>query len=279
MSNTTYKLVASDLDGTLLGAEQTVSSENFRAIAELRRLGVEFVPTTGRAFGEIPSELVSCRDVRYIISSNGAAVTDNYTGEVILSKYIDSDSVKFIFDLVRDFETYTVAHRDGNSHYDAKLHNEENMQRCHISAYMKQLFEGTNLPLENFEQSIISVGKVEMFCIYFANDEERRLCKAKMIDTGKLSVAESNPYNLEIYAAGAGKGTALLELIELIGVEQKQTIAVGDSKNDITLIDKAGLGLAMENSCDELKAIADKTICHYQSHCAEYILNNFILRE
>lgn len=277
MSNAVYKLVASDLDGTLLGIEQTVSSENFRAIAELRRLGVEFVLATGRALGEIPRELVFCPDIRYIISSNGAAVTDKCTGEVILSKYIDSDSVRFVFELVKEFKTYTIAHSAGNSYYDLKQHNKENMERCHIGAYMKQLLEGTNLPLENFEQSILSIGKVEMFCIHFANEEERRLCKRKMIDTGKLTAVESNAYNLEVYAKGAGKGRALRELIGLIGVEKNQTIAVGDSGNDSTLIDAAGLGLAVENACDELKAIADKTICDNQSHCAEYILNNFIL--
>jgi len=68
----------------------------------------------------------------------------------------------------------------------------------------------------------------------------------------------------------------LLRLAEILGVDKKATIAVGDSTNDYTMVKMAGLGLAVDNAVEELKQIADKVICNYKEHSAKYILENFI---
>ena len=81
-----YKIVASDLDGTLLNKEQAVSEENLCAISEMNRLGVEFVPTTGRAMNEIDLSLMKFPDIRYIIASDGAVVFDKSIEKPILTR-------------------------------------------------------------------------------------------------------------------------------------------------------------------------------------------------
>ena len=92
---------------------------------------------------------------------------------------------------------------------------------------------------------------------------------------GKFVVAASEPTNIEIYNKNAGKGTAMLRLADMLGVPRENTIAVGDSKNDMDMIKKAGLSLAVSNACDELKAAAHQTICPYTHHSADYILSHF----
>ena len=87
-NNRKYKIVASDLDGTLLNKEQIISEENLQAISEMPSLGVEFVPTTGRSMNEIDPLLISSPDIRYIITSNGAVVYDKNIGKTILTRYI-----------------------------------------------------------------------------------------------------------------------------------------------------------------------------------------------
>ena len=94
MNLSSYKLVACDLDGTLLREDHTVSPENLLAIAEMDRLGVQFVPTTGRALAEMPCELLSSPHIRYYITSDGAAIFDKNTGEVVHSEYISEDMLR-----------------------------------------------------------------------------------------------------------------------------------------------------------------------------------------
>ena len=74
----------------------------------------------------------------------------------------------------------------------------------------------------------------------------------------------------------AGKGNALYALAEHLNIPYEQTIAVGDSTNDSQMVEMAGLGLAMDNAFDELKAIADETICNNEHHAIDYILKNYI---
>ena len=76
-----YKIIASDLDGTLLYDVVSVSEENYKAIAEYNKMGGQLVPASGRCFYEMPKALIDCPDVRYYISSNGAVITDTKTGE------------------------------------------------------------------------------------------------------------------------------------------------------------------------------------------------------
>ena len=123
-----------------------------------------------------------------------------------------------------------------------------------------------------------SSNDIEMICIFFESDEALLECKRIFLESDKLCVAQSDKNNLEIYSSTAGKGNTLTALATALGVKRSELIAVGDSNNDITLLKAAGLGLAMNNASDELKAIADKVICNNSEHCAKYILENYILQ-
>ena len=117
-----------------------------------------------------------------------------------------------------------------------------------------------------------------MFCVFFENYADLLECKAFFEGQPDLLVAQSNKYNLEIISKNAGKGNALMVLADLLGIDRAVTIAVGDSTNDMTMVRQAGLGLAMENAVDELKAAADQVICDNEHHSAKYILEHFILK-
>ena len=120
-----YKIVASDLDGTLLGEDQRVSRENLLAIAEMRKLGVEFVPTTGRALDEFPAELIGSPDVRYMITSDGAAIWDKCLGEMVITQYFPKEKTKFVMDTVSAYTTYILVHENGKTYYDEKRNTAE----------------------------------------------------------------------------------------------------------------------------------------------------------
>ena len=94
---------------------------------------------------------------------------------------------------------------------------------------------------------------------------------------GKLCAASPSKNYLEVYSYDAGKGKTLAAFADKLGVDVADVIAVGDSDNDSTMIEKAGLGLAVANACDALKEIADQTICDNSEHIAKYVLENFII--
>ena len=83
-------------------------------------------------------------------------------------------------------------------------------------------------------------------------------------------------YNLEIMSTKAGKGNALSALADMLKIQRSKTISIGDSGNDITSIESAGLGLAVSNATDSLKAVADDIICSNEEHIVAYVLENFV---
>ena len=272
-----YKIVASDLDGTLLNKEQTVSEENFRAISEMNRLGVEFVPTTGRGMNEIDRSLINSPDIRYIITSNGAVLFDKNIGKPLLTRYVSKDSVHLILEALRPYNVFIAVHEGGTTYFDKNKYNPEFMNLCGIDAYYGHILSQHAEAVEDFESFLLSSDEMELICIFFEPDKGARTCKQIFEDSGKLCAANPHANYLEVYSSEAGKGKTLAAFAEKLGVDIADVIAVGDSNNDSTMIQEAGLGLAVANACDALKELADQTICDHSEHIAKYVLENFIL--
>jgi Cof subfamily protein (haloacid dehalogenase superfamily) len=271
-----YKIVASDLDGTLLNEEQTVSPENLQAIGEMKQLGVEFVPTTGRALNEIHPALMQSPDMRYIITSDGAAVWDKKSEIMVITRYISKDTVRLILDTIRPYNVFIVAHEDGKTYYDKQKYTPAFLNTCRIDSYFGHIISQHATAVENLENFLAASDKVEMMALFFELEEAIVTSKQIFENSGRLCAARSAENNLEVYSSDAGKGKTLAAFADALGVDISDVIAVGDSNNDITLVETAGLGLAMENASNELKSIADQTICKNSEHCARYILEKFI---
>ena len=272
-----YKIVASDLDGTLLNNEQTISEENFCAISEINRLGVEFVPTTGRSMSEVDPSLLNSPDIRYIITSNGAMVFDKNVGKTILARYISKYAVRLVFESVRPYNVFIVAKEGGKAYVDKNKFNPEFMNTCGINEYFGHIISQHAVPIENFESFVFSSNEIEMIVLFFELDEVACSCKQIFEDGGKLCVAHANKGYLEVYSSDAGKGKTLTAFADMLGIDIADVIAVGDSNNDSSMIEEAGLGLAVANACDALKELADQTICDNSEHIAQYVFENFII--
>ena len=276
-NNRKYKIVASDLDGTLLNKEQTVSDENLKAISEMTRLGIEFVPTTGRAMNEIDPSLINSPDIRYIITSNGAVIFDKNIGKPILTRYIPRDTVRLALETLRPYNVFIVVHEGGKTYFDKNKYNTEFLNKCGIDAYFGYIISQHAEAVEDFESFLLSSNEVEMVAFFFEFDEAACSCKQIFEDSGHLCAVHASIGYLEVYSSDAGKGKTLVSFADMLGVDIAGVIAIGDSKNDSTMIEAAGLGLAVANACDTLKELADQTICDNSEHIAKYVLENFII--
>ena len=271
-----YRLIASDLDGTLLSSSQSVSHENLNAIELINSMGIEFVPATGRALSEIPMELINSSAIRYLITSNGSAIYDKVCGKMIISSYISCDALKLMLDILRGRDALVLAHEGGVNYCDSLQYNEETFDRCGVNQYYRELISRKAVQKSNFTDYMIKSESVEMLCIIFKEKEMLSYCQDTFTEMGLYCTVQRGAIILEVYSRLAGKGAALQRLTEKLGIDFSNVIAVGDNDNDSSLIEFAGLGLAVKNACDELKGIADKVICSNDEHCAKFILENIL---
>ncbi|MBQ8338388.1 MAG: Cof-type HAD-IIB family hydrolase [Oscillospiraceae bacterium] len=271
-----YKIIASDLDGTLLRDDKTISQENLDAIKKFTEMGGIFVPTTGRAIGEVPDFLLNNPDIRYIICSDGTGIYDKQTGRCEFDA-IPHDLLMRAVDTFLSYDTHIVMHYNNAAYSDtnAELFNKEQMEHLgELNPHFAHYAFSTYKP--NFREFCASIGDAELLFAFFWDLSELEECAKRLEEMGEFSVLSSADRSIEIIRKTSDKGYALLRLADMLGIDKSETIAVGDNTNDHNLIECAGLGLAMGNAVPSLKELADSVICTNAEHNVDYIVKNFI---
>jgi Cof subfamily protein (haloacid dehalogenase superfamily) len=246
-----YKLLVVDVDGTLLGRGRNISVENKGALDRARRSGVRVALSTGRAVKACTSVLEQLALDGYHIFFDGALVSD-LDSEVYaepLDRGVVGEAVDFARSLDIDLELYSKAHYF--------------VERETWSTDAHRQFFGIEPSIVDFDglcqrERIIKAG--------LASVNPGQLAKARQFYArfeGRLhfSIARSPAFPevefANIVAAGVSKGRALEALSSYLGIPLSEVMAVGDGTNDISLLAKAGLAVAMGNAPDEVKAVAD----------------------
>jgi Cof subfamily protein (haloacid dehalogenase superfamily) len=267
-------IVASDLDGTLLSGGGTLSPENYAAISEMKKRGICFVPNSGRPIANMPRSVLDHPDIRYYIGADGGIIWDKET-DTYTEMGISREEFAPMFELLRSYDSLDVLCTNGDSFTDVNKFSHEAFKRYRVSENYAKFIDYYVHEAENYEEWARSLDSVEMICSFFLSDEDKNECAAKIDALGNFVVSSSEPENIEVFHKKAGKGNTLLRLADMLGVPRENTIAVGDGVNDMDMIEKAGLSLAMSNATEVLKSAADQTICSYQEHSAAYILKHF----
>ena len=185
--------------------------------------------------------------------------------------------MSLVLENLRPYNVFIVAKEGGKSYFDKNRYNSEFLNTCGIDAYFGHIISQHAEALEDFESFLLSSNEIEMIVVFFEFDEAARYCKQIFEDSGRLCAAHANIGYLEVYSSDAGKGKTLVTFADKLGIDIADVIAVGDSNNDSTMIEEAGLGLAVANACDALKELANQTICDNSEHIAKYVLENFII--
>ena len=264
-----YKMITCDLDGTLLSGDLALSEENKKAISEFKKLGIPFVPCTGRTRGEFP-EVADNPDFRYLIYSNGAAIFDKETGEYILNGFSD-ETKKRIFEVALMHNAFPLVHADSRAVIDGKLNSKE----YPLNDTVKDIVRKCTISLENFGKEILEFPNMECVSIFFKNEEDCRACREELLKDESLMVAEGWYCNIEVFSKNAGKSSAVKILAEKLGIGIEDVISIGDSDNDLLAVKNAGLGISVSNGTEELKAAADEVGCSNNEHIAQYVLNKY----
>ena len=262
------KLIASDMDGTLLNDDHMISEENLKAIRKAQEMGRHFTIVTGRDYGAVKSYLEEC-DLRCeCILSNGAEYRD-VDGNVIESVYMNKESVKIVFDILNEAglciqlmtnkgsyvtnkESDKKAIIDRFKLFNPKMTEEEVVE--FVEKFHKQ--RGMKL-IDNIYEVLES--EVEILKIVtFDNDEEliARLKEKLRENTSDLAVASTFANDIEISDIKAQKGLILAKTIKKMGIDKSEVIVLGDSFNDYSMFTEFENSYAMENAIPEIKEIA-----------------------
>lgn len=221
------RLIALDMDGTLVNHEGEVSPENAQAIQRAKEKGIHVVLSTGRS-------LFTCRDISDELGRSSYLVTVN-GGEIYDHEYNLVDSIPLDLDLVKQLW---------------KLKEEHDVYFW--SSTSQGLFN-TNNP---FDQEIDTYNWLK-FGFDIQDDDVRKVMMDELVKNEALEITNSSPTNIEINPAGVNKAAALVKVCKWLDLSMEQVMAVGDSMNDIAMIREAGFGVAMGNAQEAVKEAAD----------------------
>ena len=248
------RLIAVDLDGTLLKDDKTLSPATIRAVARAAGAGVEVALATGRSLCECTELLEQLPDIRYAVTCTGAQVLDCRTGRELFFSPLPGGMVREIWQRLRDldvlFEVFQGPHIFVPEPQGRRI-------ACFEASSGNPTLHQTRRPVEDFDRWIARLASpVTKIHMYFLNPETRDTAWDRVRDLRVYSCT-SGPVDLEIMAQGINKGTGLSHLAGYLALEPAQVMAVGDSGNDLGMLEYAGVRAVMANGSEDLKALAD----------------------
>ena len=254
----TIRLIAFDLDGTLLKDNKELTPRTLKALRKAAEAGISLVPTTGRLYDGVPEEIRTLPFIRYVIGANGAQVYDAREKRTIHRAEMNREEIQRFFDASQNAAAITGCYKNGKAYMGRA--DMDKMEAYSPGNGLFRMMRRIYLPVEDLKAFLLeSEETVQKLMLFFADLEERRRVLAHMEEAlSDLSVSSSVINNIEVNTGEANKGAALKFLGEYLGIKREETAAFGDGSNDITMLMEAGTGFAMKNACQEAKEAADK---------------------
>ena len=266
-----YKLIALDMDGTLLTTDKKVSERTEAAIKAAEGKGVKIVLASGRpliGINRYLEELELIKGEDYVLSFNGGLVQNTKTEEIVSKVSLKGSDLKYIYEISKqlNINIHAFSAKDG-------LITPRNSQYTYHEAEIN----GIDINIKDFNEV----------------DDEEDIIKVMMIDPQeildpaierlpkevyeKYSVFKSSPFFLEFTHKEVDKGLGLKRLGEYLGIKKEEIIACGDAGNDLSMVKYAGLGVAMDNAVSEVKEAADYITASNDEDGIAKVIEKFIL--
>ncbi len=213
------------MDGTLLDHKQEIPRENRRAIEQARKNGVEVILSTGRHYMTTHPFAESLGLSSYLITVNGSEIWTT-SGELVDRQLIDLEVMKILVDLQKKHKAWSWM------------------------SSTKQVWRG-EIPDDLGAHDWLKFG------FNIEDPDLRSTVMEELSKNDKIELSNSSPTNIEVNAVGINKARAIEKVCGELGISMDQVITMGDSLNDIKMIEEAGLGIAMGNAQEQVKQAAD----------------------
>lgn len=267
------KVLVLDLDGTLTNSEKKITPETKAALMRMQQQGHTVVLASGRpTAGIMPvaRELKLAENEGYILSFNGGMILDCKSGDILYQKTLPAEVVPELFELAQKLGIGLLSYEDDTiitgPHYDRYIDLEKRINRLPVRQ-IENVGEYIDFPVNK------CLGTSEPEVAVRAEQEYERMF-------GKtLCISRSEPFFIEITPLGVDKAASLARFCQITGHQREDLIACGDGFNDVSMIQYAGLGVAMENAQEEVKQAADYITSSNDEDGVARVIYEFILNQ
>ena len=269
-----YKLIALDIDGTLINSSHQLTEGVKESIRRAKEKGVKVVLCTGRPLKGVEKFLdeLNLKELGdYAATFNGALVQDTFTENPISHLTLKYDDLVDLYNL--SLEVGSRSH-----FYDTKTLYTFNKD---VSDYtvLESYLTGAHLNITSLEDVSEDISMSKFMMIDHPEILDECIKKIPKSYYEKYTIVRSTPFFLEFLNPKANKGSGIGLLAKELGIKQEEVICVGDAENDKHMIEYAGLGVAMGNSIDEIKDLADYVTLSNDEDGVAHVIRKFILYE
>lgn len=254
--NREIKLIALDLDGTLLTTEKKLTDYSRGVLTKAIEQGCEVVVSSGRPISAIPKELVEFPGMRYMVTANGARIVDLKEKKTLYENLLPVETAAKVLDVLAQYDDIYEIFVDGIGY--TKAEGMTRLDEYFANPAMREYMVETRIPVEDVKATLYKYNKpLDKIQGIFLSREAKKPAAKQLAEIPGLEITGAFGFNHEINAAGTSKGVALKVLGELIGIDTEEMMACGDGMNDYDMLKTVGFAVGMENGHPEIKAMAD----------------------
>lgn len=274
------KLIALDLDGTLFNNQGIITDANKEAIKRATSMGINVVISTGRPYAGIPFAQIEGLGINYAITTNGAGVYEVPSKKPIHIDCLDNSIAFPIFDYLLEKGVHMDAFLDGNA--ISPIQCLETAKRLNVPDSLKDYIINTRTRVDDIKEYMLENNiPLQKMTINFQTDENGELINREdvrkfLTSNPNITVVSGGYNNLEFTRVGVDKGQGLIHLAEYLNIDIEETMAVGDTENDMEILKAAGISVAMGNAIAEVKALADYVTLSNEEDGVAHAINHFI---
>lgn len=259
MKKNSVRLLASDIDGTLLDSKGRLTDRTKKVLLEAHRRGIHTVIATGRAFTALPEDIKSLPSVEYVITSNGTSIFSLSDGHRIYGIDMPKTLVRSVYGIFCQYPYPVEVFIEGQAYTTRAYY--ECPEAFGISGMSAGYVRRTRQPVADMGGFIEkNIEHIEGMDIVIDNSQAREKIRKETEALKDIYVTTSAAHYIEVAKGGCSKASALSYLAQKLYVSLSEAVAFGDGENDIEMLKECGIGAAVGNACDLLKAAADVTV-------------------
>ena len=272
------RMIGLDMDGTLLTTEKELTEHTREVLREAIDRGVVVLPATGRPLAGIPEEVLKFPGVRYAVASNGARIVDLKESRVLYEDLVPYETGRRVLEICSRYDSMLEIYYDGVGYAEEEKlkHLDEYVPRLPMARYIASSRRPVADVRAMHEERKAPTDKVQ--ALFRTTEECKKAWKEVEKEIPDIEITGALSNNIEVNAKGVNKGRGLLILGQLLGIRREEIMAVGDGSNDIAMLREAGLGVAMENATEAVKAAADVVTLSNDQEGAAAAIEKYVLQ-